>query len=121
MTEAIRALAGKLCECHSLSLEEYAQLIDGRDAEAAALLAGRADAVRRQTYGNRVFIRGLIEISNICKNDCLYCGIRRSNAGCALPAWEGRHSVLLRGGLRAGLSHVRDAGRRGRFLHRRAD
>lgn len=83
MTEAIRALAGKLCECHSLSLEEYAQLIDGRDAEAAALLAGRADAVRRQTYGNRVFIRGLIEISNICKNDCLYCGIRRSNAGCA--------------------------------------
>ena len=99
MTEAIRALAGKLCECHSLSLEEYAQLIDGRDAEAAALLAGRADAVRRQTYGNRVFIRGLIE----------------------LPAWEGRHSVLLRGGLRAGLSHVRDAGRRGRFLHRRTD
>ena len=83
MTEAIRALIGKLCERHALSLEEYAQLIDGRDAEAAALLAGRADAVRRQTYGNRVFIRGLIEISNICKNDCLYCGIRRSNAGCA--------------------------------------
>ena len=33
-------------------------------------------------YGNRVFIRGLIEISNICKNDCLYCGIRRSNKAC---------------------------------------
>ena len=83
MTEAIRALIDRLCERHSLSLEEYAQLIDGRDAEAAALLAGCADAVRRQVYGNRVFIRGLIEISNICKNDCLYCGIRRSNAGCA--------------------------------------
>lgn len=83
MTEAIRALIGKLCERHALSLEEYAQLIDGRDAEAAALLAKYADAARRQAYGNRVFIRGLIEISNICKNDCLYCGIRRSNAGCA--------------------------------------
>ena len=83
MTEAIRALVSKLCKHHALSLEEYAQLIDGRDAEAAALLAKYADAVRRQAYGNRVFIRGLIEISNICKNDCLYCGIRRGNAGCA--------------------------------------
>ena len=83
MTETIRALVGKLCERHALSLEEYAQLIDGRNAEAAALLSSRADAVRRKAYGNRVFIRGLIEISNICKNDCLYCGIRRSNAGCA--------------------------------------
>ena len=34
---------------------------------------------RRIYYGNRVFFRGLIEFSNYCKNDCLYCGIRRSN------------------------------------------
>ena len=33
-------------------------------------------------YGNSVYIRGLIEISNICKNDCLYCGIRKSNLSC---------------------------------------
>lgn len=39
----------------------------------------RADEVRRKYYGNRVFVRGLIEISNICKNDCYYCGIRKSN------------------------------------------
>ena len=39
-----------------------------------------ARAVRKAIYGNAVFTRGLIEISNICKNDCLYCGIRRSNA-----------------------------------------
>ncbi|MGN0776143.1 MAG: [FeFe] hydrogenase H-cluster radical SAM maturase HydE [Candidatus Ventricola sp.] len=82
MTEAIRALIDRLCENHALSPEEYAQLIDGRDGEAAKLLAARADAVRRTVYGNRVFIRGLIEISNICRNDCLYCGIRRSNWGC---------------------------------------
>ncbi len=82
MTETIRALIDRLCENHALSVEEYAQLIDGRDGEAARLLAARADAVRREVYGNRVFIRGLIEISNICKNDCLYCGIRRSNRSC---------------------------------------
>ena len=82
MTETIRALIDRLCENRALSLEEYAQLIDGRDGEAARLLAARADAVRREIYGNRVFIRGLIEISNICKNDCLYCGIRRSNRSC---------------------------------------
>ena len=40
----------------------------------------RADRVRRQYYGTDVYIRGLIEISSYCKNDCLYCGIRRSNA-----------------------------------------
>lgn len=43
------------------------------------LLFDRADKVRRQYYGTDVYIRGLIEISSYCKNDCLYCGIRRSN------------------------------------------
>ncbi len=38
-----------------------------------------ADAVRCEYYGTDVYIRGLIEFSNYCKNDCLYCGIRRSN------------------------------------------
>ena len=39
----------------------------------------KADAIRREIYGNKVFVRGLIEFSNICKNDCYYCGIRKSN------------------------------------------
>ncbi len=39
----------------------------------------RADKVRREVFGDLVYIRGLIEISSICKNDCLYCGIRASN------------------------------------------
>lgn len=38
-----------------------------------------ADEVRRSVYGTGVFLRGLIEFTNYCKNDCLYCGIRRSN------------------------------------------
>ena len=47
--------------------------------EGAPNLAALADQKRRAVYGNKVFIRGLIEFTNICKNDCLYCGIRRSN------------------------------------------
>lgn len=39
----------------------------------------QADEVRRQYYGTDVYIRGLIELTNYCKNDCFYCGIRRSN------------------------------------------
>lgn len=41
-----------------------------------------ADKIRREIYGEDVYIRGLIEFTNYCKNDCLYCGIRRSNLKC---------------------------------------
>lgn len=50
--------------------------LKGPDREA---LYRRADAVRRERKGDEVFVRGIIEFSNICANDCLYCGIRRSN------------------------------------------
>ena len=82
MNEKISALSEKLERTHSLTEEEYAFLIDHRSEEAAAGLAARAAAVRKKIYGSTVYIRGLIEISNICKNDCLYCGIRRSNRNC---------------------------------------
>jgi biotin synthase len=60
-----------------------------QDDELAALLAtdrhdgelfAAADRVRRHMYGTDVYVRGLIEFSNHCRNDCLYCGIRHSNA-----------------------------------------
>jgi len=71
-----------LAEQHSLSLSEYEYLLENRTSEVAQYLAKKAVEVRKQIYGNSVFIRGLIEINNICKNDCLYCGIRRSNKTC---------------------------------------
>ena len=79
MTDPIRELIEKLASTPSLTLEEYAALIDGRDTEAAALLAELAVAAREPYYGKKVYLRGLIEISNICKNNCYYCGIRRGN------------------------------------------
>ena len=75
-------LIDKLAKSHSLTLEEYRYLIDHRTPEAAEKLAALAVKVRQEIYGNAVFIRGLIEVSNICKNDCLYCGIRNGNRSC---------------------------------------
>lgn len=58
---------------------ELAALIASEDEKASERLAELADKVRRKYYGDKVFLRGLIEISSYCRNDCLYCGIRRSN------------------------------------------
>lgn len=75
-------LVDKLAREHALSQDEYAMLIDGRTPALADELAGRAREACEAVYGNAVFARGLIEFTNICKNDCYYCGIRRSNGAC---------------------------------------
>jgi len=82
MNKNLEKLIDLLESQHSLSVEQYEQLLAERDKEAAVYLAGKADAVRRQIYSNSVYVRGLIEISNICKNNCYYCGIRGGNAHC---------------------------------------
>ncbi|MBQ7100155.1 MAG: [Clostridia bacterium] len=82
MNEKIIDLAEKLEKTRSLSVEEYEYIIENASEDAAALLREKADRVRREIYGTDVYIRGLIEISNYCKNDCLYCGIRRGNKAC---------------------------------------
>jgi biotin synthase len=82
MNERIKEIISKLARDHSLTLEEYELLISERTDEAADELRRLAVETRKKHYGNSVYIRGLIEISNICKNDCLYCGIRRSNKDC---------------------------------------
>lgn len=75
-------LIDKLAAGGRLTHGELVTLIDGRTPEATAYLAEKAVAVRKANYGNAVYIRGLIEVSNICKNDCLYCGIRAGNPNC---------------------------------------
>ena len=75
-------LINKLEKEHSLTADEYKYLIDNRNEEYASMLSEKAVDIRKKIYGNAVFIRGLIEISNICKNDCLYCGIRGGNKNC---------------------------------------
>lgn len=75
-------IIAKLIKEHRLTLDEYKELICGYDEKAAELLRDEAVRLRKEIYGNTVYIRGLIEISNICKNDCFYCGIRKSNKKC---------------------------------------
>ncbi|WP_303836410.1 [FeFe] hydrogenase H-cluster radical SAM maturase HydE [Ruminococcus flavefaciens] len=76
MTELVE----KLYRTGDLSHEELAALIETDDTDAAELLRRYADEVRQKSYGKKVFLRGLIEVSSYCKNNCLYCGIRRGNA-----------------------------------------
>lgn len=82
MSNSVILLIDRLAAEHHLETDEYAFLIDHRTPESAEYAANLAVQARKKIYGNQVFIRGLIEISNICKNDCLYCGIRRSNKNC---------------------------------------
>ena len=67
----------RLKQMRDLPDELLLQLIDHEGDDTALFEA--ADQVRREHYGTDVFLRGLIEFTNYCKNDCYYCGIRRSN------------------------------------------
>lgn len=78
LTEMCNALIDKLDEHKILSREEYLFLIKNRD-ECADYLFEKASAVRERVYGKNIYIRGLIEFTNYCKNNCFYCGIRRGN------------------------------------------
>ena len=59
--------------------DELIALLNCDSEEVRSYLFERARRVREGVYGNEVYIRGLIEFTNICKNDCYYCGIRKSN------------------------------------------
>lgn len=74
-----KELIEKLFLTENLTDEELKQLIENRTDEDFALLSKTARQRCSEEYGNKVYMRGLIEFSSYCKNDCLYCGLRRSN------------------------------------------
>lgn len=78
MNKKYDELIDKLYKNSALSSEEYLFLIKNR-RQCKKQLFENASAVRRQIYGDMIYVRGLIEFSNYCRNDCYYCGIRRSN------------------------------------------
>lgn len=73
------ALIEELARRRTLPVQALAQLLTTLTEAEAETLYARARAVREAHYGRAVYLRGLIEFSNICRNDCRYCGIRRSN------------------------------------------
>ena len=75
----MRSLIDKLyCE-HDLTDAELLDLLSNLSENDEPYLYEKARARQNENYGNTVFLRGLIEFTNYCRNDCLYCGIRRSN------------------------------------------
>ncbi len=73
-------LIDKLEKTHSLDETEYFQLLSNQlQSVEVEYLRQRARIVTDQYFGRNVRIRGLIEITNVCRNDCYYCGLRHSN------------------------------------------
>lgn len=70
----LNAILNKSKLCH----EDLTLLLKLQGKEREALLIKSAE-VKNQNVGNKVYFRGLVEFSNICSKDCLYCGIRKSN------------------------------------------
>lgn len=69
----------KLYKTNDASKEELLYLLDNIDENSKELLIKRANETRKKYYKNKVYMRGLIELTSFCKKDCLYCGLRRHN------------------------------------------
>ena len=79
MQSEAKQLIDKLETENQLNKEEWIYLLEHRTDELSKYLFQKSDAVRRKYYGTDVYVRGLIEFTNYCKNDCYYCGIRCGN------------------------------------------
>lgn len=77
--QSFYTLVDRLDQNKTLSKQEFTLLIKNRNKELADYVFEKARNIRHAVYGRDVYIRGLIEFTDYCKNDCFYCGIRRSN------------------------------------------
>ncbi|MCR4923882.1 MAG: [FeFe] hydrogenase H-cluster radical SAM maturase HydE [Lachnospiraceae bacterium] len=64
---------------NELKMDEWVLLLSNISDDLSEYLFEKARTVKEKYYGNKVYIRGLIEFTNYCKNNCYYCGIRRDN------------------------------------------
>ena len=79
MNTTLTTSLDKLVSHKILDHGDFVALLNGNCRELRQILAAEADKQRRRYFGNRIYIRGLIEFTNYCKNNCLYCGIRCAN------------------------------------------
>lgn len=101
---------------HSLAPDGYLKLLGTQDSDAVEYLHRQAREVSLQQFGHDIYIRGLIEVGNRCRNNCLYCGIRAANPSvaryeltkeeildCCRKGYEsGFRTFVLQGGEKAG-------------------
>jgi biotin synthase len=76
----MQSLIDKLYRENDLSKEELITLLNGFTQEDSKYLFEKARATADKFYENKIYVRGLIEFSNYCRNNCYYCGIRKSNS-----------------------------------------
>ncbi len=75
----MKELVDKLKKKQCLEKDEWIKLIINKDKKMLDYIMSCAKEQSAKVYGNKVYIRALIEISNYCKNNCFYCGIRKAN------------------------------------------
>lgn len=80
--KTVNSIINKLNNEKHLPIEDYKYILDNYTESDVGYARSLADEIRKNVYGNSVYIRGLIEITNYCKNGCYYCGINRSNKNC---------------------------------------
>ena len=110
--ESIRNSIHQLKHAQTISDKELRVLLEQSNAATDDMLFSEADQVRRERYGTAVYLRGLIEFTNYCKNNCYYCGIRQRNTRAVRYRFEreeilscceegytlGFHTFVLQGG-----------------------
>lgn len=79
MQQTAREMIQEIKGRRDISIEQLEYLLITEDKDCLEMLREEAVQTAQKIYGNQVFIRGLIEFTNYCKNDCYYCGIRRNN------------------------------------------
>ena len=89
----MRCLVDRLRDEHKLAPDEYRALLVSDEPDVIEYLRSQAREVAERQFGNGIYLRGLIELSNVCRNDCLYCGIRRSNR--QVPRYTLTHEQVL--------------------------
>lgn len=75
----VKEIIDKLYRENDASFEELLFILDNLTDNDKEYLIKKAHDTRMKTYGDTVYMRGLIEFTNICKRNCVYCGIRRDN------------------------------------------
>ena len=85
-----------------MNLKEIKEFLSGKDDNT---LFHEADKVRLQIFGKDVYIRGIIEFSNMCREDCLYCGLRKSNR--KLKRYQLTMEEILEGVELAGMNNIK--------------
>lgn len=91
----LKKMIDSLAAYGELETNELRALIANRCDELSDYAAAAAREKAKARFLNKIYIRGLIEYTNICKNDCFYCGIRRSNAAAARYRLS-KEEILLR-------------------------